>query len=209
MKRALAGSLAVSLGASVFTAPLTAWTFGVVSLLSPLTNLLTLWAVSLAFYCEIAACVLYAFWQPAAMAAGWCGTQLIRLIIAVSGCLGRLPGAGIFPEENVYLWAWVWFAPALLGVFLAGRCRGKRIFALGLTGCLLLSIFWAFWSRGRAIPGNRAGCGAGSMRLTPNGGENLCGRLRRLGGEGAGEKAARHLLSQGKTQIEGLILTHF
>lgn len=58
MKRALAGSLAVSLGASVFTAPLTAWTFGVVSLLSPLTNLLTLWAVSLAFYCEIAACVL-------------------------------------------------------------------------------------------------------------------------------------------------------
>lgn len=210
MKRALAGSLAVSLGASVFTAPLTAWTFGVVSLLSPLTNLLTLWAVSLAFYCEIAACVLYAFLQPAAMAAGWCGTQLIRLIIAVSGCLGRLPGAGVFPEENVYLWAWVWFALALLGVFLAGRCRGKRIFALGLTGCLLLSIFLGFLEPGgEQFRVTVLDVGQGQCVLLQTEGKTYVVDCGGSEGEGAGEKAARHLLSQGKTQIEGLILTHF
>ena len=28
-------------------------------------------------------------------------------------------------------------------------------------------------------------------------------------GEGAGEKAARHLLAQGETRVDGLILTHF
>ena len=28
-------------------------------------------------------------------------------------------------------------------------------------------------------------------------------------GEGAGEKAARHLLTQGRTRVDGLILTHF
>lgn len=41
-----------------------AWTFGVVSLLSPLTNLVSLWAVSLGFYGVLAACGLGAVWLP-------------------------------------------------------------------------------------------------------------------------------------------------
>ena len=48
-RRFLFSALAATLGASIFTIPLSAYYFGCVSLVSPLTNLLCLWAVSFAF----------------------------------------------------------------------------------------------------------------------------------------------------------------
>ena len=49
IRRALCASLSLSLSALVFTTPLTALYFGTISLVSPLTNLLCLWAVELFF----------------------------------------------------------------------------------------------------------------------------------------------------------------
>ena len=49
LRRAVCASLSLSLSALVFTTPLTAVYFGTISLVSPLTNLLCLWAVELFF----------------------------------------------------------------------------------------------------------------------------------------------------------------
>ena len=62
--RVLASSVAVSLGGYGVYGSHGRLTFGVVSLLSPLTNLVSLWAVSLGFYGVLAACGLGAVWLP-------------------------------------------------------------------------------------------------------------------------------------------------
>lgn len=87
--RVLASSVAVSLGATVFTAPMAAWTFGVVSLLSPLTNLVSLWAVSLGFYGVLAACGLGAVWLPLGKGVARCTEPVLRLILGVGGWTGQ------------------------------------------------------------------------------------------------------------------------
>ena len=50
LKRWFAASLSITLGANIVTTPLVAYYFGAVSIVSVLTNLATLWAVSLIFY---------------------------------------------------------------------------------------------------------------------------------------------------------------
>ena len=208
-QRAAANSVAVTLSATAFTAPIVACTFGVMSLVSPVTNLLTLWAVSLAFYGEIAACVLSYLWMPLGRIVAWVVAWLIRYILAVSNFLGELPFAAVFPAESPYLAAWVWFAVLMLGMFALCRFRGKKVFGLGLGAALLLSV-----ALGLAEPlGNRflvrvLDVGQGQCVVLQAGGKTYvvdCGG----DGEDAGEKAARHLQSWGVFHIDGLILTHF
>lgn len=208
--RVLASSVAVSLGATVFTAPLTAWTFGVVSLLSPLANLVSLWAVSLGFYGVLAACGLGFVWLPLGKGVARCTEPLLRLLLGVGGWTGRLPLASIFPEESPYLAAWVGFALVLLTVFLLGRCRGKRSFALALSGCLVLALVLGYLEpKADRFRVTVLDVGQGQCVLLQTEGKTYVVDCGGSEGDGAGEKAARYLLTQGETQVDGLIVTHF
>ena len=202
--RVLASSVAVSLGATVFTAPMAAWTFGVVSLLSPLTNLVSLWAVSLA------ACGLGAVWLPLGKGVARCTEPVLRLILGVGGWTGRLPLASVFPEESPYLAAWVGFALVILVVFLLGRCRGKRSLVLALSASLVLALVLGYLEpKGDRFRVTVLDVGQGQCILLQTGGQTYVVDCGGSEGEGAGEKAARHLLAQGETRVDGLILTHF
>ena len=210
LARALASSVAVSLGAMVWTAPLAAWTFGTVSLLSPLTNLLVLWAVSLGFYGVLLACALSFVWLPLGQALAWCTAPLLRLILGVGGWTSGLPLAGIFPGESPYLAAWVGFALVLLGVFLWGKCRGKKCFALALSASLVLALVLGYLEpRGERFRVTVLDVGQGQCILLQTGEKTYVVDCGGPAAEGAGEKAARHLLTQGRTCVDGLILTHF
>lgn len=210
LARALASSVAVSLGATVWTAPLAAWTFGTVSLLSPLTNLLVLWAVSLGFYGVLLACALSFVWLPLGQALAWCTAPLLRLILGVGGWTSGLPLAGIFPGESPYLAAWVGFALVLLGVFLWGKCRGKKCFALALSASLVLALVLGYLEpRGERFRVTVLDVGQGQCILLQTGEKTYVVDCGGPAAEGAGEKAARHLLTQGRTCVDGLILTHF
>ncbi len=208
--RVLASSVAVSLGATVFTAPMAAWTFGVVSLLSPLTNLVSLWAVSLGFYGVLAACGLGAVWLPLGKGVARCTEPVLRLILGVGGWTGRLPLASVFPEESPYLAAWVGFALVILAVFLLGRCRGKRSLVLALSASLVLALVLGYLEpKGDRFRVTVLDVGQGQCILLQTGGQTYVVDCGGSEGEGAGEKAARHLLAQGETRVDGLILTHF
>ena len=210
LARALASSVAVSLGAMVWTAPLAAWTFGTVSLLSPLTNLLVLWAVSLGFYGVLLACALSFVWLPLGQALAWCTAPLLRLILGVGGWTSGLPLAGIFPGESPYLAAWVGFALVLLGVFLWGKCRGKKCIALALSASLVLALVLGYLEpRGERFRVTVLDVGQGQCILLQTGEKTYVVDCGGPAAEGAGEKAARHLLTQGRTCVDGLILTHF
>lgn len=206
--RAPAASLSVTLGATVFTLPISACTFGVISLVSPLTNLLTLWAVSLVFYGVMAACALGFVWTAGGRALAWAVSWLIRYILKAAELLAKAPA--VFPEENPYAAAWVWFAMALLAVFLLGKCRGKLAFALGLCLTLALSVALGILEPlGERFRVTVLDVGQGQCILLQASGKTYVVDCGGTAGEGAGEKAARRLMSTGTYAIDGLILTHF
>ena len=206
----LSRSVATTMGATVFTAPVGAAAFGTVSLVSPLTNLLSLWAVELVFCGEILACVLGLFAPAVGKGVAWLISWFIRYVLAVGSFFGELPLSVLYTSCNPYGVAWAIFALVLLGLFLLGRYQGKRLFVAGISLGLVLSMLLpALESLREDIRVTVLDVGQGQSVVLQS--ENRvflvdCGGDQ---GEGAGETAARYLLTHGITQLDGLILTHF
>lgn len=198
--RFLAQPLCLTLSATAMTAPLTGLLFGSVSMISPVTNLLTFWAMPLAFYTSAASCIL-----PVCSALS---APLLRYLLAVSHLMGNLPGSAIY-LESPYLAAFFWFAAALLGLFQLGKRRAKALFAgilaVGfLCACLLGPLEPKDGYRVTILDVGQGQCiileCAGRVFVVDCGGS---------AGEEVGEQAAQTLLSRGIGRIDGLILTHF
>lgn len=208
--RVLGLPVSVTLGATIFTMPICAYAFDFVSLVAPLTNLLVLWAVSLVFYGAMAVCILSLVWGPAAMLLGKLVSLLVSYIMHTAEFFAGFSFSAIYPKENPYATAWLVFVPVLLGVFLLGRCRRKKWMAAALGVSLALSVALGCMEprldRFRVAVLN---VGQGECVTL-----QVCGKIYVVdcGGsekEGAGETAARYLLSQGVSHIDGLIITHF
>lgn len=198
--RFLAQPLCLTLSATAMTAPLTALLFGSVSLISPVTNLLTFWAMPLAFCTAALSCVL-----PVCSALS---APLLRYLQAVSHWLGNLPGSAAY-LESPYLSAFFWFATALLGLFQLGKHQKKALFAgilavSLLCACLLEPLEPVDDYRVTVLDVGQGQCiileCAGRVFVVDCGGN---------AGEAVGEQAAQALLSRGIGRIDGLILTHF
>ena len=95
-KRWFANSVAVTLSTMVTTTPLSALHFGTVSLLSVLTNLLTLWVVSFIFYGLILVCLLGLAWPAAASVVASMIAWPIRYVIAVAKAIAAFPLASVY-----------------------------------------------------------------------------------------------------------------
>ncbi|MBE6944758.1 MAG: DNA internalization-related competence protein ComEC/Rec2 [Ruminococcaceae bacterium] len=203
-------AMAVTLGATVFTAPLGAVHFGVISLVAPITNLLTLWAVTLAFYGVLFAVLLAWVWLPLGRMLAWVIRWLLRYVLGVSQLLGRFPLAAVYPEDNLYVVVWVVFALVLLAVFLLMRCQGKAVFSLSLVFALLLAVILpCLEPMTDAFRVTVLDVGQGQCVLLQHGGRVFMVDCGGTAAEGAGETAARALLTQGITRIDGVILTHY
>lgn len=208
--RAFSLSISVTLGATIFTMPICAYTFDLVSLVAPLTNVLVLWAVSLVFYGAMAVCVLGLVWEPAAFLMGKLVSMLIAYIVNTAKFLARFPFSAIYPEENPYAAAWIVFFLVLLGVFLLGGCRYKKrlVAALGISLALSLAL-GCIEPRLDRFRVAVLDVGQGECVVLQSQGKTYvvdCGGSEK---EGAGETATRYLMSQGITHINGLVVTHY
>lgn len=209
MLRFLASSVSVTLGASALTAPIVAWTFGVVGLFGVLTNVLALWAVSLVFYGAIFACLLSLLWLPVGRSIAWCAAWFVRYILLIAREVAKLPLTAVY-TGSPYLTAWMYFVPVLLSLFLLGKCRRKGFFAGALVMSLGLSVLLGYLEpmvdsyRVTVLNVGQGQCvllqAAGRTFVVDCGGSNA---------QDAGEQTARYLLSQGVYRVDGLILTHF
>ena len=210
MLRGLCAALSTTLGATAFTAPIGAWSFGSVSLIAPVTNLLVLPVVTVIFYGSLLACGLSLLWAPLARAALWAVGWLIRYVLRLSHALAGLPLAAVYPEHSPYLTAWLIFAVLLLGAFLLVKYRGKRYFALGLSFGLMLALTLGYLEplteRFRVTV---LDVGQGQCVVLQAQGRTFVVDCGGSEGEGAGETADRYLLTQGIRRIDGLILTHY
>jgi competence protein ComEC len=207
--RWLLDSVAVTLSATSLTTPLCAWYFGMVSLVGILTNLLTLWAVSLIFCGIMGVCILYLLTPEGAAFLAQGISWLIRYVLHAAKLLSKFPLAAVY-ADSVYIVLWLIFLYVLLGIFLVmHRKKPAVLVCCALLGlCVALHCSWAEPATDECRV-TVLDVGQGQCILIQNEGKTF---LVDCGGdysETAADIAASKLLSQGISHLDGVIVTHY
>ena len=207
--RWVVGSVSVTLSAMATTAPLCACYFGMVSLVSIFTNLLTLWVISTIFYLIMLACILGAIFLPAGKTVAWCASWLIRYVLAVSKLLSSIPLAAIY-TCSVYVVIWLVFAYALFLLFLFFKEKKPFVFGVCLISSLIVCLMCAYIEP--RLDNYRVtvlDVGQGQAILLQYNNRNY---LVDCGGdtaEIAADAVIEELFSLGFTKLDGVIITHY
>ncbi len=203
------GSVSVTLGAMSLTTPLCAVYFGSVSIAGVVTNLLTLWLVSLIFYGVLAACALGALWIPVGALIAKIVSVPIHIILWVTKMISKLPVSAVY-TSSIYIVAWLIFAYVLLTVFV----KTKKKHPVALACCLLIGLLGAIacsWIEPRLDDYRitAVDVGQGQCLILQNEGKYYMVDCGGDSGDDAADRAAGLLLSQGIFRLDGLILTHY
>ena len=203
-------TLSATLGASVLTIPLVAVHFNMISLIAPVSNLLTLWAVGFLFLGGLGVGTLAVFLPGAAGAAAVPFTALARYLQWVIEWAAR-PALAALPLESVYYRAWLVLAYALVVLFI--RAKGRRPVWMPLvagTAGLILAVFLtraSFQAGDLAVTVLDVGQGQSVLVRT---GEFLL--LSDCGGDSRddpGDVAANYLQSLGRSGVDLLVVSHY
>lgn len=203
-----AGSVSVTLSAMVFTTPLSAYYFGVISLVGVVTNLLCLWVITFVFYGVMLVCLLGIVSGPAAGIAGWIVAWPIRYVLTTATFLGQLPMAAVY-TESVYIIIWLIICYVLLGIFLLTKKKRVSLFAGAAVFGLACAVTFSWlepmlWECHVTV----LDVGQGQSVILQGDGKTY---LVDCGGdydECAADQAAETLLSRGISKLDGIILTH-
>ena len=208
----LAANLAATLGALVFTAPLTAYYFNILSLVAPLAGLLAVPAAGYAFMSAFVSALLGLVWTPLGHLAGYLPLLLVKYILWVAHLLLAVPYHAVY-FTNVYLRVWLLYVyAAFLGC--AVTPDGKRKYALAsaltvltLAACLWLNSRWQQYGAFRAV---LLDVGQGESVALCSGSEAAlvdCGSSNSY--VDAGSVAADALQSAGIRRLSAVIVTHY
>lgn len=203
-----AGSLSVM----VFTLPLMAIHFGYLSLLSPLSNVLALWAVSLVFCGGFAVLIFGLVFPGLGIGAAWLVSWLVRYIFLTARMISAIPFAAVYLKSSLAVY---WLLLCYLLFAIAALCKeGKGSRFLLPT---LLSLLTLFVYLGASRLSYRMGEGVISVLDVGQGqcisvfsGESSilidCGGMNSL--ENAGETAGAYLNACGRDRVDVLVLSH-
>ena len=206
----LIATIAATCGALVFTLPLTALRLGMVSLAAILTNLLTLWAISILFQLSLVLCLLGAVWLAPARLLGQIPAVLVRYILGMARSIASVPMSAVY-TENVFILPWLIFSYLAFGCcFLPG---GKKAILPTACACVLglcLSL-WLGWLDGgaRDLQLTMLDVGQGQCLVFKDDNVTLMYDCGGDGNEKAGETAARFLLSGNVSHLDVLVLSHY
>lgn len=211
--RFLAGSLSASLGAMVFTVPLTAAYFNIFVLAAPVSNLLCLPAAGMVFGMGLLAAVTGLFCPALGSVLAILPGLLTRYILWVAAGISRIPWHAVYFSDP-YLKYWLAFVYLLFGLayVLRGGARLKYTTAVVLSGVTLAATVSAWTDQ----------CTAGRLDVTVlDVGQGACTVLSSGGhfalidcGSGsswydAGQLAADTLQSRCCFRLDDLLLTHY
>lgn len=204
-----ASSVGASLGATVLVTPLCAYYFGMVSIVSILTNLLTLWIISFIFYGGMLVCVAGLIWP-------WLGSFLgmllafpVRYVLGTAKLLASFPLSAVY-TDSVYIVFWLVFVYVLLAIHLLAKKKNVLTFSccavIGL--CIALTASWT------AFPADECSIsvldvGQGQCIILQSEGKTFVVDCGGSSDTDAADTAANELMSRGIFRIDGLILTHF
>ena len=205
----LVSSVSCSAASMTFALPLSAYYFGTVSLVAPLVNMLTLWAVSLIFTVGMLIALLALVWTGAAYGPAWLLSWLVRYVLLSARGFSKLPCAAIYPE-NFYMTAWcVLLYGAILFYALSPVRPRFSVTAASLAAALCAALVCAYAQFHLPyFTFTALDVGQGQCLVYQRG---TWTAVIDCGGStwNAGEDAARYLQSYGEYRIEALILTHY
>ena len=209
IRNAVCTSISLSLSAMSLTAPLCACYFGMVSLIGPLTNLLTLWVVNLIFNGLVVTGILYLISPAAAAFLASLLAWPIRYVQQLARMIAGFPLAAVY-TTSIYVVIWLVFIYILLTVFLIMKEKQPgKFLCYGVAGlCLALILSWAepLMSDTRIT---MLDVGQGQAIILQSEGKTF---LVDCGGDDDGQTAdliAGTLLSQGISRLDGIVLTHY
>lgn len=203
-------TLSATLGASVFTIPLVAIHFNQISLIAPVSNLLTLWAIGFLFLASLSLGILAIFLPGPAAAVAVPFVWLARYLQWMVAALSK-PALASLSLESIYYRAWLvlFYALVLLSLRMKG-CRPVWIpLGAGSLGLIL------------AVALTRASFYVGDMGVTVldvGQGQSVLVRtgdfltLTDCGGDGRndpGDVAANYLQSLGQSHVDLLVVSHY
>ena len=200
----LYSSVAISLGALILVTPLTALHFGTVSLISPVTNLFTVWLIPWIFWGILLILAVSLITETGALILGCLLAWPIRFILGMAKLMGAFPLAALY-TVSVPVLIWLVMTYGVGYRYLATRdyrpWRFLRISVLGLALALCLS--WipprVNTLRVTAFPD-----GSGPCLLLQSRGKSV---LVNCGSREQARLAADTLLSQGIHHLDCLIFT--
>lgn len=208
----LAASFSATMGALVFTVPLSAYYFQTLVLISLVSNLLCLWAASVVFILGLAAVLVSFALVPLGLLVGWVPALLIRYILLTAHLLAKVPYHAVY-FSNPYLKYWLGYVYLLFGgaYFLGGNSRRKYGLSTVLAVLtLVLSIYLGIARYHSDLDAIVLDVGQGQSVVLASGGEFAlvdCGSGNSW--YDAGETAGQQLQSMGCRRLDYLILTHY
>ena len=212
LTRFLAAGFSATMGALVFTAPLSGWHFGTLTLISPLSNLLCLWAASGVFLLGLLTVLIGFVCMPLAKLIAVVPTILARYILTVAGLLAKIPYHAAY-FANPYLKYWLIFVYLLFLAAWLHRKAPRRKYALAaVLACLTLGLTVKLgeWRYHADLDVKVLDVGQGQCVLLASGGEFTlvdCGSGNSW--YSSGEIASQHLRAMGCRKLDRLILTHY
>lgn len=208
----LTANLAATLGALVFTAPLTAYYFNLLSLVAPLAGLLAVPAAGYAFMSAFVSALLGLVWTPLGHLAGYVPLLLVKYILWAAHLLLAVPYHAVY-FTNVYLRVWLLYVyAAFLGCAVTPDGKRKYALASALTVLTLAACLWlnSRWQQYGAFRAAVLDVGQGESVALCSGSEAAlvdCGSSNSY--VDAGSVAADALQSAGIRRLSAVIVTHY
>ena len=202
--RLIVGSLSVTVGTMIITAPLCAYYFETISLIGILTNLLTLPVVTVIF-CGILVSLILPFGSLLAGAV----SILMRYVLLVAELLSKVPFAAVY-TASPYICLWLVLCYVLFGVFwFRGKKHMKLTVSFMIALLLIASVFSQIEPRLDDYRVTVLDVGQGQCILIQSKGETYLVDCGGSSDTGTADSAANQLLSQGISRIDGVIVTHY
>jgi competence protein ComEC len=105
----IADSLFVTLGVTIVIWPITAYYFGLFSVVSPIATLLVLPALPFLLFSGTAAAVIGVFLMPAGQIMGWLAWLSASYMLVIINCFGNLPFSSVKMGAVNPAWLWGYF----------------------------------------------------------------------------------------------------
>lgn len=201
--------ISATLSAMIFTTPLLVLSFGFVPVLSILTNILILWAISICFTAGYLAALCSLFWSFGGHMIALPINFLVRYILRVAELVSSVPYAAL-SVKNPFVLYWLGFAYcAMLVHLLLRKKRKKGVFAVLLAASLFLCVGLTVFQKNPDAELTAVDVGQGQCLILRS--DDWCAVFDCGGSDGfdCGEAAAEYLENQGQLSIDCLIVSHY